>query len=341
MILGHEPTHPFCCVFVVAVALWPAFCWGEPARKEPSNSWTTGPNPSPSDAPAKPQDSTGDGTVAAKELPDPWEAPSQKNVEPARSASGESNEPGDDDWLDEAELALNHEPEQAAESTDVTDVGPEPRRRRRVPNYSLWLGPGLGWSMPFGDLWGTCKSFDGYGNCTDISNVPSRRFFGSGLGIELDAGMRLARNYNLYGLWERTWFGAGHVANGSMGHQNQGESDFIALGLRVSTEPDKLGFALDIAVGTRRMRARWQDGTQLQLTQAPFETRIGIGADIRLDDNWSFAPLLSLGLGSFGKAEWVHPDGTIESASQPSSVALTHGWVGIQLAAHADVFGTK
>ncbi len=344
MSLGHEPTYPFCRVFAVAITLWPAYCWGEAARKDSSNSWTATEATSPSDAPAEPQNAPGSLQDSTKELPNPWESSRPSAVDSAQAPRGEAVDPGDEDWLEEAELVLNDgaaQPLDSKDSLDASDANPQARTRPKVPNYSLWLGTGLGWAMPFGDLWGTCMGFDAYGSCTTVSNVASRHYFGSGLGLEFDAGMRVARNYNLYALWERSWFAPGDAANGSRAHQNQGDSDFIALGLRVSTDPEKVGFLLDIAVGTRRMRARWEDGTQLQLTQAPFETRIGIGADVRLDDNWSFAPLLSLGLGSFGKMQWVYPDGTIMSASQPNDVALTHGWLGIQMSVHADVFGTQ
>jgi hypothetical protein len=199
----------------------------------------------------------------------------------------------------------------------------------------------LAWSIPFGDLWGHCTGVDAYGRCAVISNVPVGDYFGSGPSFELDLGARLGRHYNLYGLWERTWFTKGDRGNSGSVRQQAGDSDFVALGVRVTTLPEKIGFVLDLAVGTRRMRAHWDDGTELQLTEAPFETRIGLGADIRVDDNWSFTPLIHLGLGSFGKMEWVLPNGTIQNASQPGDAALTHGWVGLQLSAHADLLGSR
>ncbi len=217
----------------------------------------------------------------------------------------------------------------------------EPQVRTRAPNYSLWFGLGPGWTLPFGDLWGSCLGFDAYGRCAAVAGVPSHDYVAQGPSLEMDLGARLSRHYNVYGLWEHSWLGAGSATNADHGQPEHGDTDFFALGLRVSTDPDDLGFLLDIAVGSRRMRAQWADGTELQMTEAPFETRMGIGADVRLSDTWSLTPLLCLGLGSFGKVEWVLPNRTVQNATQPGDVALTHGWIGLQMAAHADVFGTR
>jgi hypothetical protein len=174
-----------------------------------------------------------------------------------------------------------------------------------------------------------------------MTGVPTHDYVAQGPALELDLGARVSRNYNIYGLWEHSWLGAGSATSANQGQPDHAESDFLALGIRVSTDPEQLGFVLDIAVGSRRMRAVWADGTELQMTDAPFETRLGIGADVRISESWSLSPMLSLGLGSFGKVQWVNPDKSVQSATQPGDVALTHGWVGIQMAAHVDAFGTK
>ena len=340
MSLGHEPIIALRLLVGIAVMIWcaDATCQNMSA---PENSWTIGPNMKQPDAAAPANQSeasvqNGPELTSPAELGRPAPADSIRQPQPRES--------GDDDWLEEAELGLNqgssasldeHQPDRNLDEASSS------RTHHRVPGTSLWIGPGLGWSVPFGDLWGSCVAVDSYGRCAVLNSVPSRDYFGSGLSFEFDAGFRLGRNYNLYGLWERTWYASRNNATISGSPQTSGESDFVAVGLRVSTDPEELGFLLDIAVGTRRMRARWADGTQLQLTEAPFETRIGIGADVRLDDHWSFTPLLALGVGSFGKVETVHADGTVESTMSPTDVSLTHGWLGLQLATHADLLGTQ
>lgn len=224
----------------------------------------------------------------------------------------------------------------------ASEEPPPERRHHMAPDYSLWLGAGLSWTIPFGDLWGTCVGVDAYGRCTAISSLPTSDVFGMGPAFNLDLGIRLAGNYILYGTWERSWLAAQGRQLASGAEQGRGETDFLALGLRAVTNPDTTGFVIDIAIGTRRMRARWDDGTELQLTDAPFESRLGFGVDVRLDENWTFSPLVALGVGSFGKVEWRKPDGTLEQALvQGVDSPQSHAWLGLQAAIHADLLGTK
>jgi hypothetical protein len=326
MISGREPTLLTRQLLVLATTFLPAFCWAVEAQNEPSNSWAAGPSENPSNVWTEPSGSP---------QPPPESSPPPPHEGAAPDAQT-AREPNNEEWFDP------HSRDWSVEADESEQVDDEATLRHHiVPRYSFWFGPALAWSKPFGDLWGRCGNFDAYGRCASIQNVSVSDRFGSGPAFELDAGARLGRHYNVYALWERTWFSRGSQSESNGVRQNGGDSDFVALGLRVSTLPEKVGFVLDIAVGTRRMRAQWEDGTELQLTDAPFETRLGIGADVRLDENWSITSLLHLGLGSFGKAEWVLPDNSIRAASEPGDVALTHGWVGLQVSAHADIFGSK
>lgn len=327
MSLGREPIFLSCQVLALGIAFWPTLSAAAEAQNEPKNSWASESTEGPADVSAESRPEPHSSLDPRVELPDPWAMPNSERVGRAPLAEA---------WQDEAEA--DAAPDDSPPETGNDD---DARSHQRVPRYSFWFGPGLSWALPFGDLWGHCGGFDVYGRCAALTSTSSRRYFSSGPAVELDAGARLARHYNLYALWERSWYSAGDTTELAPVHQNRGESDFLALGIRVTTTPDTLGFVLDIAVGTRRMRARWEDGTELQLTEAPFETRLGIGADVRVDENWSFTPLIHLGLGSFGKMQWVRPNGTVQPAADPSDVSLTHGWVGFQLGMHADVFGTK
>lgn len=337
MSLGREPIHLLSQNVAFLLLGAPHLCFGQGTRPAEENTWTL---PSPRkgpqvDAEARPTRAEGQGQTG--EISDPWENRPANDVDSSAKPSVDTSLPtetlSDAFWDPYDEEARRPKP-------------PFERHFHRqgqplVPNYSLWLGARAGWTLPFGDLWGSCLGFDAFGHCAAISSVPARNYVGQGPAFELDLGARLARNYNLYGLWERTWLGAGNATSADRGQPERGDSDFLALGLRVSTEPEHLGLVLDVAVGTRRMRALWADGTELQLTDAPFETRLGIGADIRISESWSLSPMLNLGLGSFGKAQWVSSDKSVQSATEPGDVALTHGWIGFQMAAHVDAFGTK
>ncbi len=338
MILGREPIPFLRQSVTLLVLVGPHLCWGQGKSPPEENTWTTTPPGKAPEAPAESPRSPMEMQAPFGELTDPWSTNQPGDVEtPSRSLS-ETTERGErspDTYWDE----YNEGPQRG-------EPPPFERDRRKdirplVANYSLWLGAGAGWTLPFGNLWGTCSAFDSLGRCASVTGVPTHNYVAQGPALELDIGARLARNYNLYGLWEHSWLGAGSATSAERGQPQHGDTDFFALGLRVSTDPEQLGFILDIAVGSRRMRAHWADGTELQMTEAPLETRIGIGADVRLSDSWSLSPMLALGLGSFGKVQWVYPDGTVQSATQPGDIALTHGWVGLQMAAHADIFGTK
>lgn len=164
----------------------------------------------------------------------------------------------------------------------------------------------------------------------------------SGPMLELDIGARINRNYNLYVLWERAQLGKGGGLDSSYGASSptRAETDYVALGVRLSTDPDDVGMLLDLAIGARRMRTFFQDDYELQLSQALLESRLGVGADIRLSRTFSLSPMLTLGLGSFGKAEWINAT-TVSDAVPTNNDTLTHGWVTLHLGGHFDIAGSR
>ncbi len=337
MILGREPIHFLRQSVTLLLLTAPQITLAQNRPPHEENDWTT---KSPDKIPegrAEARPSPAEAESRPGEFTDPWsESPPDRLDVPAKSAAESSGRPErwSRDYWDDYDSPSHPAPPQFDE-----------RRGRHtqsiVPDYSFWLGAGAGWTLPFGDLWGSCAGFDSFGRCASVTGVPTHDYVAQGPALELDLGARVARNYNIYALWEHSWLGAGSATSANRGQPDRAESDFLALAIRVSTDPEQLGFVLDIAVGTRRMRAVWADGTELQMTDAPFETRLGLGADVRLGESWSLSPMLYLGLGSFGKVQWVNPDGTVQAATLPGDVALTHGWVGIQMAAHVDAFGTR
>lgn len=340
MISGREPIRILRACSVTLVISVPSWCLGNDKPPVRENTWTS-PDPA---APA-----ANSASANSADTPTPTKPAAQPK--PDSDAEEDAEHQADEDF---AQDTATHWPAEtnwggvgwddydgdgAPAAVRPNDDEGSPRNPRpTAPDYSLWLGAGLGWTLPFGNLWGICSRADAYGQCLVVDGVPTHDYIRQGPAAELDLGARLARHYNLYGLWEHSWLGAGSATSDVRGQPNHGETDFLAVGLRVSTDPDGLGFLLDIAMGTRRMRAVWSDGTELQMTEAPFETRMGIGADVRLSEHWSLTPMIALGLGSFGKVQWVYPDHSVQRATQPQDVALTHGWVGLQMSAHADIF---
>ncbi|HEX9620868.1 MAG TPA: hypothetical protein VF989_12085, partial [Polyangiaceae bacterium] len=152
----------------------------------------------------------------------------------------------------------------------IYEPPPPPEPRHTAPKTALWAGVRLGWFFPHGNLWAEVdptdpRFFIGRG---------WREFASSGPSFELNVGARLGRNYNLFALWERGELGDGESFEADLhGGQTGGDTDFWAVALRANSDPDRVGLAVEVALGYRRFRATWDDGTELRLTDAPFEAR--------------------------------------------------------------------
>jgi hypothetical protein len=173
-----------------------------------------------------------------------------------------------------------------------------------------------------------------------FDEVGFTQYASSGVLLEGDVGARLGRNYNLFLLWERAQLGDGRAEANDHGGQRGADSDFWALGIRGSSDADRVGLLIEIAIGYRRLRALWADGTELQFTNAPFEARFGVGADIRLNPLFAISPLATFGVGSFGTIRRVHPDGTTSAETGPLDEPAGHGWFTLSLGGHFDLAGS-
>lgn len=221
----------------------------------------------------------------------------------------------------------------------VYEPPPPPRPRHLAPEYSLWLGGRLGYFHPFGNAWATCTAVDRSGVCLESRGEEWQNYASSGPMGELDVGARLGRRHVLFLTWERASLGKGDLELPANGDQQDGETDFFGLGLRFSSDPDNVGLLIEIVVGGRRFRTSWANGDELRLEDAPFESRIGIGADIRLSRAFALSPMLTLGGGQFGTATY-YTKGTNTEAEQADIVA-SHAWVTLQMGAHFDLLGSK
>ena len=219
---------------------------------------------------------------------------------------------------------------------------PPPVVRHRAPNSSLWLGARLGWFFPFGNVWAkaqpvSSQASSGY----TLQGVPWQDYASSGPMFELDAGLRLGRSYTLFGLWERAQLGSGDYETGPDGKQNGAESDFWALGLRATSNPDDLSFVTELAVGYRRARTFFKNDAEYQFTDAPFEARLGLGAEWRTSRVTSFSALASVGVGGFGTAERVGANGYASSLTRSYDEADGHAWLSLTIGAHFDLVRSR
>ncbi|HVU00806.1 MAG TPA: hypothetical protein VHE30_03610 [Polyangiaceae bacterium] len=204
----------------------------------------------------------------------------------------------------------------------------------RAPKTALWLGVRPSLFVPFGSLW-----IDGFQSPSGV--YYRRRTFANyaapGPGAEFDAGARFSRRYMVFALYQHAELGTGNLDDAAFGGQERGATNFYGVGLRFSTDPAAIGFALEIALGYRDFTAYWSDGTKLSMTDGILDARIGLGADFRLSRHFTLDPMLVLGGGSFGSRKW---SGSITEGSGFASTdeAGEYGTLELQLGAHFDVY---
>ena len=213
----------------------------------------------------------------------------------------------------------------------IYEPPPPPEPQHIAPSNALWVGARTGWFLPFGDVRAQCAD----AGCYHVNTIGWRRYASPGPLIELDAGARISRNYAFFLMWERAWLGAG---SGPPEGQNGGTTDFFALAVRFSSDPDELGFLTEIAFGYRRARIDLGSNDTLRLDNAPFEARLGLGADIRINSTFSLSPLVSLGVGRFDDVVLIEQDGTKTDLLQDWE-PISHASLTLQIGGHADLFG--
>jgi hypothetical protein len=200
----------------------------------------------------------------------------------------------------------------------------------------------VGWLVPFGNVWARAEPVNtSNGSGYVLRGVPWSDYASSGPMFELDAGLRLSRAYTVFGLWERAQLGSGDNQSGSDGEQDGAETDFWAVGLRASSNPDKLGFLTEVAVGYRRARTFFKNDVQYQFTDAPFEARLGLGAELRLSPLTSLSSLLTVGVGGFGSVEKVGANGNALPLTRDVDDGDGHAWFALVVAAHFDAIRSR
>ena len=215
---------------------------------------------------------------------------------------------------------------------------PPPPINHLAPRNSLWLGARVGWFFPFGNVFAQAQPvMTSAGPGYVLQGVPWRDYASSGPTFELDAGVRLSRGYTAFALWERAQLGAGSNPSGLDGPEDRAESDFWALGLRASSNPDRLGFLTEVAVGYRRARTLFKNDVEYQFTDAPFEARLGLGAELRLSRLASLSSLLAIGVGGFGSIERINKNGNASSLTRSVDEVDGHVWVTLTIGAHFDL----
>lgn len=264
--------------------------------------------------------------------PPPPAPPGPESAEPARP-------PGDQYFVDQAPppAPLAEEPPPFEPPPPLAagfEPPPPPQARHVAPERSLWLGARVGWFFPFGNVWSRVRPASA-GSGDVLQGVPWRDYASSGPMLELDVGMRLSRAYTVFALWERAQLGSGDDT--SIGKPDGAESDFWAAGLRASSNPDGLGFLTEVAVGYRRARSFYDNDFEVQFTDAPFEARLGLGGELRLNRMTSLSGLVTIGVGGFGEVQTVAPNGTALPRTRPEDQGDGHAWATLHIGGHFDL----
>jgi hypothetical protein len=217
---------------------------------------------------------------------------------------------------------------------------PPPKPHHVAPLRSLVLGARIGWFFPFGNVWARARPVTTVlGSGYVLESVPWRDYASSGPMLELNAGLRLARAYTVFALWERAQLGSGR--DETDGKPDGAETDFFAVGLRASSNPDRLGFVTEVAIGYRRARSFYENGIEVQFTEAPFEARLGLGGELRLDRKLSLSSLVTVGVGGFGDIQKVAPNGNAIPKTTASDEADGHAWATLTVGGHFDLIPSK
>jgi hypothetical protein len=231
----------------------------------------------------------------------------------------------------------------------IYEPPPPPEPNHVAPRTALNLAARVGYWVPFGGLYGHCTAVDSYGYCTNEDVTEVSNFARSGPAVELNLGMRLARRYVAYVAWERAFLRGGRRSvedadDRPLPRSDRAETDFFGLGVRFGTDPDALSFQVDLALGFRTLRVFWDEADlpegaprELRLTQAPFEFRMGAGADVRVSPEFSLFPMVTLGTGLFRSVDWVYADGSRRDAGEEDDQAYAHGWLMLGLGGNLDI----
>jgi len=283
-------------------------------------------NPSPGAAPPPPVGAT---PSAPTNTPPDAPPPPEYYVEPAEPRAPRASSAA-------AEPPLPGAPPGAGPQL-IWEPPPPPEPRHVAPRTSFWLGARVGWFVPFGNLFALGET---QGNFIVQRGVAWSDYASSGPMFEIDIGARISRHYNVFGLWERAELGAGDASPdlfADHGEQEGGDTDFWGAGVRASSDADDVGFLSEIAVGYRRARMKWEDGSELQLTNGVFEARIGLGADIRINESFALSPMGTFGVGLFGRVRFVDENGVSSNVLLPIDDHDGHGWFSLHVGGHFDL----
>jgi hypothetical protein len=209
------------------------------------------------------------------------------------------------------------------------------------PRNALWIGVRGGFETPLGDAF--------VDHAGDV--FTERDLIGSGALTEVDVGGRFGRKFLPF-LFFAHFFAAKGAASRvppprtstagivqptiNDASVTSSSANLLGFGFRYAFNPDKVGFLAELTFALRFVDVRFSDGSKLS-AQAPGEFRLGLGADIRISELLGLSPMAILSAGSYSDVTVKYGgSGTDKSAIEDIG---SHGYVGLQLGGHFDLFG--
>jgi hypothetical protein len=220
----------------------------------------------------------------------------------------------------------------------VVVVGPMPEVH--APRYSLWAGARAGLLAYSGGL---------YINNQNTGAVETTgNFIRPGLGLELDVGARLAGRYIPYVGYEYGFVQPGHRFEGATA-DTTAHTSFLGIGFRyMAGDIDSVAFASDLSFGVRTFSVT-SGGSTWQISGLEI-FRLGLGAEVRINDRFTVSPMVTLSGGSLsdtsGNVSFAPNQGDGMSGPPFNGSGNVPGWartsyyaVFVGCGAHVDLFG--
>lgn len=203
-----------------------------------------------------------------------------------------------------------------------------------APRFSLWAGARVGFQA-----FGNSFFRNEYGRSETSGN-----FIKSGIGTELNVGVRIERRYIPYVFYDRYWsFGAGRRFEGA---DASAYGQLFGVGFRyLFGNPDFIAGFTDISFGRRSVHVS-SGGQSFSMNTLEF-FRLALGAEIRLKTSFTISPQVSISSGSM-----TGTSGTVTYARQTDGLtqprfrdgqsiedATAYVIIGFGLGGHFDLFG--
>ncbi len=217
-------------------------------------------------------------------------------------------------------------PAPTPEKVELTKPIPPPTLR--PPDKSVWLGLRMGPELPLGTV---------YRSDTDATDGTAQDdVISTGMSIELDAGMRIAKVFMVFAFWEHIWLGDGSSQTWRefAGGQDRQFGNYWGIGGRWMHPIGRAtSLNVELGAGYRALDVEFKDGTRMKLG-SPIEARTGLGFDYRITSFFAVEALILASGGVYALRELEYAEsGDVEVGGDHRF----HAFLSFNLLGHFDV----